>query len=194
MEREAVVVGVSGASGAPLAVRTLEVLRSLGAYDTHLVATEGARLTAEYELEQGFSALESLADHVHSPHDIGACVASGTFETRGMVVVPCSMKTVAGIASGYSDNLLLRAADVCVKEKRPLVLAAREAPLSPIHLRNMEYLATLPNVTVCPPVLTYYIQPATLEAMELHLVAKMLSPLGIRVPGFQRWEGKPPRA
>lgn len=187
--KKRVIIGLSGASGTPLAIHCLRVLRDLGEYETHLVATNGARLTAEYEAGMSFDELIALADVYHENGNIGDTIASGTYETLGMVIVPCSMKTVAGVASGYSDNLLLRAADVCIKEKRPLVLAAREAPLSPIHLKNMEFLATLPNVWVVPPVMTYYIKPESIQDMEHHIVAKLLSPLGIRVPNFRRWEG-----
>ena len=182
-----VVVGISGASGTPLALHLLRVLADMPDIEVHLVTTSGAKLTAEYESPVPFSDIVALADVYHENDGIGDSIASGTFKTAGMVIVPCSMKTVAGIASGYSDNLLLRAADVCVKEKRPLVLACRETPLSPIHLRNLESLSLLPNVYIVPPMLTYYIQPKSIEEMEHHIVAKLLGPLGIEVPGFRRW-------
>lgn len=182
-----VIVGISGASGTPLAVHLLKTLRDMGGFEVHLVATEGAKITASHEWSGSFEELTSLAHVYHSNESIGDSIASGTFRTAGMVVVPCSMKTVAGIASGYSDNLLLRAADVCVKEKRPLVLATREAPLSPIHLRNMSTLAQLPNVHIVPPVLSYYIKPESIEDMEHHIVAKLLAPLDIDVTGYCRW-------
>jgi 4-hydroxy-3-polyprenylbenzoate decarboxylase len=108
-----------------------------------------------------------------------------------MLVVPCSMKTIAGIASGYSDNLLLRAADVTLKEQRPLVLAARETPLSPIHLRNMAQLATIPGVQIIPPMLTYYMHPESIRDIEHHLAAKMLGRFGIDVPDFKAWGEAP---
>lgn len=182
-------VGVSGASGTPLALRLLRELAAVPDLEVHLVLTRGARLTAQHELPAGVSIedLCALADVVHENDAVGASIASGTFQTLGMIVVPCSMKTVAGIASGYSDNLLLRAADVTIKESRPLVLVARETPLSPIHLKNMAYLSTLGNVTIMPPMIAYYTRPESLEDVERHLVAKMLERFGIEMPGFKRW-------
>lgn len=186
-ERQRITVGISGASGTPLAVHVLRILRELGTHEVHLVSTTGARITAEYESPIPFEEICALADVVHDNAGIGDSIASGTFRTAGMVIVPCSMKTVAGIASGYSDNLLLRAADVCIKEKRPLVLAARETPLSVIHLRNLETLAALPNVHIVPPMMTYYSKPQSIEDMEHHIAAKLLAPLGIETPSFKRW-------
>lgn len=188
-ERRRLVVGVSGASGTPLALRLLRATAALEDVETHLVLTRGACLTASHELPSDvtFDDLCALADVVHDIGSVGDSIASGTFKTLGMVVVPCSMKTVAGIASGYSDNLLLRAADVTVKEGRQLVLVVRETPLSPIHLKNLAYLSTIPNVSVMPPMLEYYTRPETLEDVERHLVAKVLERFGIELPGFKRW-------
>lgn len=183
-----IIVGISGASGSPLALRLLRVLADMPALETHVIMTRGARLTAHYELgEQGAEELMGLADAYHELDALGDSVASGTFKTLGMVVIPCSMKTVAGIATGYSDNLLLRAADVTIKEKRPLVLVTREMPLSPIHMRNMAQLAAIPSITLMPPMMTYYIQPETIADMEMHIVAKVLERFGIEVPSMKRW-------
>ena len=193
MPKKRVVVGVTGASGLPLARRTLAVLHEMPDVETHLVATENALLTAEYELNSSFDELVALADVYYQGNPLDAAIASGTFDTAGMVVVPCSMKSAAGIAHGFSDNLLLRAADVCVKEKRPLVLAVRETPLSPIHLANMSTLASLPQVWVMPPVMTWYMNPTTIAEMEHHIVAKMLKPLGIAVPSYHWGEDEPSR-
>ena len=179
-----IVVGISGASGTPLAVRTLQELRMLPEVEVHLVATESARVTADYESSMRFSEIAGLSDVYYEGNPVDAAIASGTFETAGMLVVPCSMKSVAGIAGGFADNLLLRAADVAIKEKRPLVLAARETPLSPIHLGNLQKLAALPSVWIMPPMLTYYMNPKSVEEMEHHLVAKMLRPLGIQIPAY----------
>ena len=132
--------------------------------------------------------MEKLCTVIYDNTNVGAGPASGSFETAGMLIVPCSMKTVAGIASGYSDNLLLRAADVCIKEKRNLVLAARESPMSSIHLENLSRLSRLQNVYIVPPVLTYYIKPESIADMELHIAARLLSPFGISVQGFKRWQ------
>lgn len=184
MTRKRLVVGMSGASGTPLAVRTLQVLHEMPEIEVHLVATESARLTACYEGPLSFEEITCLADVYYEGNPIDAAIASGTFATAGMLIVPCSMKSAAGIANGFSSNLMLRAADVAVKEKRPLVLAARETPLSPIHLKNLAYLAGLPNVWVMPPMMTWYINPESIAEMEHHLVAKMLAPFGIEVPAF----------
>ncbi len=187
-QSQRIIVGISGASGSPLALRLLQTLAEIPSIETHVIMTRGARLTAQYELgDQGAEELMSLADAYHELDALGDSVASGTFKTLGMVVIPCSMKTVAGIATGYSDNLLLRAADVTIKEKRPLVLVTRETPLSPIHLNNMVQLAAIPSVTLMPPMMTYYIQPETIADMETHLVAKVLERFGIEVPSMKRW-------
>lgn len=129
-----------------------------------------------------------LADVLYDNHDIGAGPASGSFQAMGMIVIPCSMKTVAGIHSGYSDNLLLRAADVTLKERRKLVLVARETPLSTIHLRNLYELSQMGTIIV-PPMLSYYQKPGSLEEMNRHIVGKVLNPFGINMPGFLSWEG-----
>lgn len=184
MNKKRVIVGMSGASGTPLAVRTLRALRDIPEVETHLVATESAALTAGYESDLSFEQIIELADVYYEGNPIDAAIASGTFKTAGMLVVPCSMKSVAGIANGFSDNLLLRAADVCVKEKRTLVLAARETPMSPVHLKNLQFLASLPQVWVMPPMMTWYMNPQSIAEMEHHLVAKMLAPFGIEVPAF----------
>ena len=152
-ERERLVVGVSGASGVIYAIRALDACRELGV-ETHLVVSDGARRTIAHETACTMEQVEALATRHHPIEDVGALVASGTFRTAGMVIVPCSMKTVAGVASGYSDNLLLRAADVTLKERRKLVLVARESPLSPIHLRNLQTVSDL-GAIVLPPVLTF---------------------------------------
>lgn len=189
MGTKRLVIGISGASGTPLAACCLRALRAMDEVEVHLIATEAAKLTASYESDEPFSALEALADVVHDETSLDAAIASGTFPTLGMVIVPCSMKTLAGIASGYSDNLLLRAADVTLKEQRPLVLAARETPLSPIHLRNLETLALIPQVHIVPPMLTYYTRPETIGDMERHLTGKLLAPFGLQVPDLKIWTG-----
>lgn len=191
MEKKRLVVGITGASGTPLAIHCLRVLRAQDDVEVHLVATEAAKLTAEYESSIPFSEIAQLADVYYAEEALDAAISSGTFKTAGMLVVPCSMKTVAGIASGYSDNLLLRAADVTLKEQRPLVLAARETPLSPIHLRNMAQLSAIPGVQIMPPMLTYYMHPESIQDMEHHLVAKMLSRFGVDVPDFRAWGEAP---
>jgi polyprenyl P-hydroxybenzoate/phenylacrylic acid decarboxylase-like protein len=187
-ESRRLVVGVSGASCANLAVRLLTAMREQPGWETHLVITEGARRTLAHEAGAAPGDLEALATHAHALADIGASIASGTFRTAGMVVVPCSMKTLAGVAHGYSDNLLLRAADVTLKERRKLVLVARETPLGVIHLRNMLDLATQ-GVVILPPVLTSYHGPASIADMEDHLVGKLMAEFGMEYARFRRWQG-----
>ncbi|HWQ10105.1 MAG TPA: UbiX family flavin prenyltransferase [Holophaga sp.] len=187
-EPRRLVVGVSGASGANLAVRLLKAMQAQPDWETHLVITEGARCTLAYESATSPDELEAMASRTHCLRDIGASIASGTFRTEGMVVIPCSMKTLAGVAHGYSDNLLLRAADVTLKERRKLVLVAREAPLNVIHLRNMLDLATQ-GVVIMPPVLTSYNGPASVGDVEDHIVGKVMSEYGMEYARFSRWKG-----
>lgn len=176
---ERLIIGMSGASGAPLTVELLRQLRSLHPeVESHLVMTRGAELSLRQETGLGPEALEALVSVRHANDDIGACIASGSYAAMGMLVVPCSMKTVAGIVSGYSDNLLLRAADVCLKERRKLVLAARETPLSTVHLRNLCEASRL-GAEILPPMLTYYDRPASLEDCTRRMAARLLSRFGL---------------
>ena len=184
---ERIVVGITGASGTHLACSFIRQLKEYTQLEVHVVATDSARLTASYEEPQLFEETLALADCVHGNEKLGESNASGTFRTLGMVVVPCSMKTVAGIATGYSDNLLLRAADVTLKEQRPLVLVARETPMSAIHLRNMSTLATIPGVTLMPPMMTYYHNPKTIDDMEDQLIGKIFDRFGLEYPPLKRW-------
>jgi polyprenyl P-hydroxybenzoate/phenylacrylic acid decarboxylase-like protein len=186
IDTKRLVVGISGASGAILGIELLKAMRAMPGWETHLVVSEGARRTIAHETAYTMAEVEALATRHHPIEDVGALVASGTFKTAGMVIVPCSMKTVAGVASGYSDNLLLRAADVALKERRKLVLVARESPLSPIHLRNLQTVADL-GVVILPPVLTFYNHPASIEDMARHIVGKVLDVFGLELPQFQRW-------
>jgi len=181
------VVGISGASGAEIGIQLLQAMQHLPAWETHLVISEGARRTIALETAYTLDQVQALASHCHPLRDVGASIASGTFKTEGMVVVPCSMKTVAGIAHGYSQNLLLRAADVVIKERRKLVLVARESPLSTIHLNNMLLLANA-GIVILPPVLTYYHRPATIQEMTAHIVGKILDVFGIEFAEFKRWD------
>lgn len=185
--KQRLVIGISGASGAPLAVDLLKVLKPTD-IETHVMVTHGGSLTLQQEC--GMDSVAELADVVYDNSDIAAGPASGSFKTMGMIVIPCSMKTAAGIHSGYSDNLFLRAADVTLKERRKLVLVAREAPLSTIHLRNLYELSQMGAVIV-PPVLSYYQKPGTLEEMNRHIVCKVLDQFSIEAADFRRWEGMP---
>mgnify|MGYP000827152596 CR=1 FL=1 len=184
-----IVVGASGASGMPLLMKCLEILRDSEEYRSLLVMSRSAKLTLEQETDWSVSQVEALADEVLEQDNIGAGPASGSYRTEGMVIVPCSMKTAAGIVSGYTDNLLLRAADVTIKEQRPLVLAAREAPLSPIHLRNLQELSMMPGVRIIPPMMTFYHCPESIDEMVYHLAAKLLEPFGIEAKEYRRWTG-----
>ena len=185
--KKRIVVGVSGASGSVLAVELLKALKQQEEWETHLVLTDGARRTLEYEAKESVEEILALADACHDIRNIGASIASGTFRTEGMVVVPCSMKTAAGIAGGYSDNLLLRAADVTLKEGRRLVLVARETPLSTIHLRNLLELAQA-GAVIMPPMLSFYNGPTGMEDLVHHIVGKILDRFDIPYDSFRRWD------
>ncbi|NCB64004.1 MAG: UbiX family flavin prenyltransferase [Clostridia bacterium] len=188
MEEKRLVVGISGASGAPLAAALLKGLRETGV-ESHLILSAGAERTIAAETGLALADFRAQADVVHENGDLTAPPSSGTWPCLGMAVVPCSMKTAAGIHSGYSENLLLRAADVTLKEKRPLVLAARECPMSTLHLRNLYELSQM-GAVVLPPVLSYYNGIHSAREMERHLVGKILDRFGIELPGFRRWEGQ----
>ncbi|MCD8120484.1 MAG: UbiX family flavin prenyltransferase [Lachnospiraceae bacterium] len=185
--KKRLIIGMSGASGAPL---TVELLRQLRQYsdqiETHLVVTRGAELTLAEETKLSIADLCALADVTYDNSNIGAAIASGSFRTMGMVVVPCSMKTLAGIVSGYSENLLLRAADVTLKERRKLVLVPREAPFGTIHLRNLYEVSQL-GAVVIPPVLSYYNHPETVDDCTRHIVGKVLDQFDLEGDGFRRW-------
>lgn len=184
------IVGVSGASGAPLAVELLQRLHVCRPeIETHLIVTRGAELTLRQECGLTLSELKQWASVLHENEAIGASIASGSYKTSGMVVVPCSMKTVAGIVSGYSDNLLLRAADVCLKERRRLVLVAREAPLSTLHLRNL-YEASQLGAVILPPMIAYYDHPQSVRDCTQRIVSRILAQFDLDENGYQ-WEGMP---
>lgn len=184
--KKRLVVGMSGASGAQLGIELLKVMRDFPDWETHLVISKGACRTIELETDVAIGEVEALATRIYDLDDVGASIASGSFKTEGMVVVPCSMKTVAGIANGLSHNLLLRAADVTIKERRRLVLVARETPLSSIHLRNMLTLSDM-GVVIMPPVLTFYNKPQTIQDMARHIVGKATDIFHLEMKGFKRW-------
>ncbi|MGQ4513243.1 UbiX family flavin prenyltransferase [Streptomyces sp. DW26H14] len=186
--RPRLVVGVSGSSAPQLAVTFLELVRELGTIETHLVMSAGARLSIELELRRDPAEIEKLADVVYDPRDLGAAISSGSFTTLGMVVVPCSMRTLAAVATGNSDNLVARAADVTLKERRPLVLVARETPLNYIHIENMKRV-TLAGGTILPPVLSFYHQPRTIDDLLRQTCGKVLDQFGVANEAFPRWTG-----
>lgn len=184
------IVGISGASGAPLAVELLRRLHGrCPEVETHLAVTRGAELTLRQECGLTLDELKPWCSVFHENGEIGASIASGSYKTMGMVVVPCSMKTVAGIVSGYSDNLLLRAADVCLKERRRLVLVARESPLSTLHLRNL-YEASRLGAVILPPMLGYYDHPQSAADCTRRVVSRILDQFELDEDGYQ-WEGMP---
>jgi 4-hydroxy-3-polyprenylbenzoate decarboxylase len=185
------IVGMTGATGAPLGVRLLEVLRDLDDVETHLVLSRWARTTVELETAYTAREVAKLADVVYGAGDQAAAISSGSFLTAGMVIVPCSMKTLAGIRTGYADGLIARAADVCLKERRRLVLVPRETPLNDVHLENMLALSRM-GATVFPPVPAFYNQPTSLADMIDHLVVRILDQFGISAPAARRWSGLPP--
>lgn len=182
-----ILVGISGASGAPIAIRLLQQLKENPEVETHLVMTYGAELTIEQESGYTVEQVKELADVAYENHAIGDKPASGSFSIDVMIIVPCSMKTAAGIACGYSDNLLLRAADVMIKESRPLILVARESPLSPIHLRNLQELSMI-GVQIIPPMVSYYQGFTSIEEWTNNFVERLLEKLGLN-NHMQTWKG-----
>ncbi len=187
--KKRLIIGATGASGMPILIQCLKLMKEQDDFESYLIMTDSAKLTLEHETKMKIEEIEQLADHVIDSREIGAGPASGSFKTEGMLIVPCSMKTIAGIHSGYADNLVLRAADVTIKEHRPLVLAARETPLSAIHLRNLQELAMISGVHIIPPMMTFYHMPETIEEMTYHIAAKLLEPFGIEAKEYRRWTG-----
>lgn len=182
------IVGVSGATGVEMSFYLLKALRSLKDCEIHLILSEGAKLTWELESSIPMDQLTALADVVHDNKNLAASISSGSFVTDGMIIMPCSMKTLAGITAGFAENLLLRAADVCMKEGRKVVLVPREMPFSRLHLRNMECAAEYGCVIV-PPVLTFYNGSKTVEDQINHIVGKILLQFGITYEKFVPWTG-----
>lgn len=183
-----IILAITGASGAILGIRALELLKQSGV-ETHLVISRAARQTVASETEWKIPDVIALADFHYEPEDTGARIASGSFVTDGMLVVPCSVKTLSGIANSYSDNLIVRATDVCLKEGRPLLLAVRETPLHSGHLRLMQ-LAAEAGAVIFPPIPAFYARPASMEEMVTHLSGRMLLRLGIENKAYQRWDGE----
>ncbi|MEN9544724.1 MAG: hypothetical protein RLZZ598_1557 [Pseudomonadota bacterium] len=181
------VIGLTGASGAVYGTRLLARARELG-IETHLVVTPAGVLNVHHELGLDRKALEALADHSHAPGDIGACIASGSFEAAAMVVAPCSMKTLAAIAHGFGDNLLTRAADVTLKERRRLLLMVRETPFNLAHLRNMTAVTEMGGV-IFPPLPAFYHRPASIEVMVDDTVERALALLGVAAAAPRAWTG-----
>jgi 4-hydroxy-3-polyprenylbenzoate decarboxylase len=183
-----IVVAITGATGAVYGVRLLEHLRATPGVETHLVLSDAATLTLHQETGLLRRDVEALAHVVHKNREIGASIASGSFASDGMVIAPCSMKTLAAVAHGLSDNLIARAADVVLKERRRLILMARETPLNLAHLRNMTAVTEMGGI-VFPPLPSFYNRPATIEEMVDHSIARVLDLLGVENTLAPRWAG-----
>lgn len=181
-----IVVGISGASGAVLGLRTLQALAEHPNMETHLVITDSAARTFRAELDMAVEDVHQYATHIHENWDIGALPASGSYVTDGMIIVPSSMKTISSVAHGYADTLISRAADVCIKENRKVVLVPREMPLSKLHLRNL-CLCTEYGCSIIPPMLTFYNQSLTVEDQIQHIVGKILQQFGLTHDKFKPW-------
>jgi 4-hydroxy-3-polyprenylbenzoate decarboxylase len=181
------VVGVTGATGAVYAVKLLQRAREIGV-ETHLVVTPAGVLNVHHETGLDRRAVEALADHSHAPGDVGACVASGSFDTAAMVVAPCSMKSLAAIAHGFADNLLTRAADVTLKERRRLILMVRETPFNLAHLRNMTAVTEMGGI-VFPPLPAFYHRPSSIDELVAESVERVLALAGLAGASPQVWNG-----
>ncbi len=187
-EPRRIVVAISGASGAIYGIRALEAIREDRTVELHLIVSNGAKATIAYETDRSLADVVGLADVVHDEKDLAASLASGTFKTGGMLVAPCSIRTMAAIANALNDNLIVRAADVHLKERRKLVLMVRETPLNATHLRLM-HECTLAGAVILPPVPGFYQKPKTLMDLVDHSVGKALDQLGIEHHLFRRWTG-----
>jgi len=187
-EPRRIVVAISGASGAIYGIRALETIRADRTVELHLIVSSGAKATIAYETDRSYDDVLGLADVVHEEKDLAASLASGTFRTHGMLVAPCSIRTLSAIAISLNDNLIVRAADVHLKERRKLVLMVRETPLNATHLRLMHEV-TLAGAVVLPPVPGFYQKPKTLMDLVDHSVGKALDQLGIEHQLFERWTG-----
>ncbi|WZY00551.1 UbiX family flavin prenyltransferase [Bacillus sp. FSL W7-1360] len=181
------IVAMTGATGAIFGIRLLEKLRDTGV-ETHLIMSKWASVTVAHETAYTAKDVTALADYTYAPHDQAACISSGSMRMDGMIVAPCSMKTLASIRVGLADQLVTRAADVMLKERKPLLLMTREMPLSTIHLENMTALSQM-GVTIFPPMPAFYNRPGTLDDMVDHIVYRALDQFGIVLPEAKRWHG-----
>ena len=182
------IVGISGASGVIMGYYLLQALQQLPGMEVHLIITEGAAKNFGYETVLTVDEVTALADVVHNNQNMAASISSGSFQTDGMIIIPCSMKTVSGIASGFATNLLLRAADVCLKEGRKVVIVPREMPMSRIHLRNIKQAADYGCIVV-PPLLTFYNGSHSVEKQIQHIIGKILMQFGLAYKEFAAWKG-----
>jgi flavin prenyltransferase len=182
------IVGMTGATGSIYGLRILDALRAAGGWETHLIVSEAGMLNAHQEYQLSRKDIQKRADVVHNVRDVGATLASGSFLTEGMVIAPCSMKTLSGVAHAYSDNLITRAADVVLKERRRLVLVTREAPLNLAHLRNMVAVTEMGGV-IFPPVPAFYSQAKSIDDLVNHTVGRVLDLFGVEHQSIKRWQG-----
>ena len=182
------IVGISGASGVLLGYKFLQILKQVPDVETHLVISEGAAINFKLETNLKQEDVEKCADYVYSNKNLAAAISSGSFAADAMVIIPCSMKTIAGIAAGYAENLLQRAADVCLKESRKIVIVPREMPFNRIHLKNMLFLNEC-GCIILSPMLTFYNAPQTMDDQINHIIGKVLSQLNINYYAFKRWNG-----
>lgn len=183
-----IIVAITGASGAIYGIRALELLKDVADVETHAILTSSAHRTIAHETSYGADDVRALADHLHHPRDVGAAVSSGSFITAGMLVAPCSVKTLSGIANSYNDELVVRAADVCLKERRRVVLLLRETPLHAGHIDLMAR-ATANGAIVMPPVPAFYALPQSLDDVVVQTVSRALELLDVVIPGTNRWNG-----
>ncbi|TAN49722.1 MAG: UbiX family flavin prenyltransferase [Methylococcaceae bacterium] len=191
MTPQRLVIGMTGATGAVYGLRLLQVLRELGGWETHLVISEAGLLNLKHELDLNRKDLQAWADVTHGIHDIGAAIASGGFATQGMIIAPCSMKTLAAVAHGFGDNLISRAADVTLKERRRLIVVPRETPLNLAHIRNMAAVTEMGGI-IYPPLPAFYGGAKTLEKLIDETVGRLLALLGIHADHlYQPWAGLP---
>ena len=181
------IIGMTGSTGAIFGIRMLEALKHTDV-ETHLIISKWAQRTIEHETRHTLEQVRAMATVVHSQGDMGASISSGSFLTEGMVVIPCSVRTLGGIANGYGEHLVHRAADVILKERRKLVLVVRETPLSEVHLENMLKLARM-GVVMLPPMPAFYNRPQTVDDVVDHIVMRVLDQFGIEAPFAKRWDG-----
>lgn len=184
------IIGITGASGVIYGIRLLEVLSTRKDVETHLIISQAGETNIKYETGWKIEDVKALANFSYDIHDMGAQLASGSFKNDGMIVIPCTMKTLSALANSYSDNLLTRAGDVALKERRKLILVARETPLHLGYIRNMERLSEI-GAIILPPAPSFYYQPKTIEDIIDHILGKILDILGIEHNLFPRWSGLP---
>lgn len=183
-----IVVGISGATGVQMGARLLHVLHEMSEVETHLVITHGAEVIFKRETDYEIEKVKAMADHVYDVNNLAAAISSGSFRTDGMVIIPCSMKSLSGIANAYDDDLLVRAADVCLKENRKVILVPRELPLNRIHCRNL-LTACEAGYTIIPPMLTFYSSYPTADDQVDHIIGKILMQFNLQYNKFKPWKG-----